>query len=299
MIKLPLKLIRTFVICISLLGSNLSWAQDSVRKPYLPEVFSFSDTEMLIYGGEYNEAIYQLNKRFFVYPDSSSGKLNLLLGLCYANLSDYKKAELFFDQAYFSSETKELKHEAIFNKVQVLINQEKYMLALGELFELNITEENVNWTRYNLYFGVINFLIEDYEIAETAFKACVTDTNLIHEKFASIEELNKPQSGLAIIYSALLPGLGQIYVGAYREALNSVLINALFAGVYIYVLYTVGPIDAVLTTLPWFQRYYAGGYNKAGVLANMKQDTKKTQFLKEIILTISQSTAQADSWPSE
>jgi TM2 domain-containing membrane protein YozV len=53
-----------------------------------------------------------------------------------------------------------------------------------------------------------------------------------------IKDYHKPYSpALAGIYSALVPGLGQVYLGRYSEALSAFSLTGVFAGLSIYNVY--------------------------------------------------------------
>jgi len=86
-----------------------------------------------------------------------------------------------------------------------------------------------------------------------------------------------------MVMSAVLPGAGQWYSGSKREAMNSLLINALFLTLTIRTTRLVSTLDVMIAILPWFQRYYVGGYNRASLLAYQKQRIKQRKAL-EIVL---------------
>ena len=74
-----------------------------------------------------------------------------------------------------------------------------------------------------------------------------------------------------------LPGLGQFYAGDIKNGINSLVINALFVGLFTYSFVTISPIDAYFSVLPWFQRYYKGGYTKAGIIAEQKVKKRRAK----------------------
>ena len=51
--------------------------------------------------------------------------------------------------------------------------------------------------------------------------------------------------------------------------------------------YTV--FDALLTVMPWYQRYYAGGYKKAYVMAKQKIREEEKKTYQEVISIIRKS----------
>jgi hypothetical protein len=43
------------------------------------------------------------------------------------------------------------------------------------------------------------------------------------------------------------------------------------------------PLDAAIATLPWFQRYYQGGYKKAELIATAKIQEKRYKIYNQLL----------------
>jgi tetratricopeptide (TPR) repeat protein len=277
---------RIYVICISIVFGFFANAQES---SFSPEILGMEQITDLIANDNLQEAIYQINKSLFAQPEENTGRAYFLLGQCYFRMGDFSRAGIFFDKAYFAANDELTKKEAILSKVQTLLVKEKHLLALGELYQFETGPSDPFFQRYHLYFGLIQFKLGDYELAGASFEKCIDDSLLMRAVFNDVSHLQKPSSRTAIILSALLPGLGQLYAGAYGEALNSLIINGIFITISAFIWVNVGPIDALLSVIPWFQRYYGGGYNKAGLLARRKQAERQTEFLAEVLNMIEKS----------
>jgi hypothetical protein len=94
----------------------------------------------------------------------------------------------------------------------------------------------------------------------------------------------------AYIMSGIVPGSGQLSVGAIQEGLNSML---LIGGLYLIAIHVVRQysfIDAAIALFPWVQRYYLGGMEKSKSLALSKIENKRYEsYLKILELSIPDS----------
>ncbi len=48
-------------------------------------------------------------------------------------------------------------------------------------------------------------------------------------------------------------------------------------------------IDAILSIMPWYQRYYQGGFNRAEKMAEKKRSINRSNYFNEILKIISTS----------
>ncbi len=130
----------------------------------------------------------------------------------------------------------------------------------------------------------INIAIAYYNRLTPMLEASyVNELNSINRQRSNLK-LKKPR--LAGLLSALVPGLGQLYAGYTKEALNSFALNGtLIAGLVITsVNYTW--IDGVLAFGTWLPRYYVGGINLASKLAKQKNLDKKNRLFQERVSLI-------------
>jgi TM2 domain-containing membrane protein YozV len=100
------------------------------------------------------------------------------------------------------------------------------------------------------------------------------------------KKLYKPRlknTKLAVVFSAIIPGLGQLYAGYPRESANSFILNGtLITGAVLTSLnYTW--IDGTLAFAGWIPRYYIGGINRAIILTKQKNEQKKEYLFQERI----------------
>ncbi|MEL6559856.1 MAG: hypothetical protein AAFQ94_16825, partial [Bacteroidota bacterium] len=63
-------------------------------------------------------------------------------------------------------------------------------------------------------------------------------------------------------------------------------------GIYFRVVSSLGLLDAFLSVLPWYQKYYLGGYMKAGVIAVNKQQELLDQLFNEMVAGLEKSLSE-------
>ena len=132
------------------------------------------------------------------------------------------------------------------------------------------------------YFG-----LNDFTNSRKYFVSCVDSiqVNAI-EKIFKDKHLNKPSPKTALILSIILPGLGQFYIGDYREGINSFVLSMglLFLAVETAVVYSL--FDAVISVVPWYQRYFMGGYNNAENLAKIKLQNNRNEVYNKLLKVV-------------
>ncbi|MDP2189445.1 MAG: tetratricopeptide repeat protein [Sphingobacteriaceae bacterium] len=277
--------IRALYSCVSMfLGVIGAFAQSTEGNSSV----SYMEMAQKAYGAKnYDLALYAYNQVAFENYPQVDPTIQLEIGRCYLAIGDYEQAGAFFDRSFFSSKLTSQQQEAILLKSRALIGQYKYTLALSELYSLDTTllSHSAKATFY-LFKGLCLYEMEQFEAAEAAFLALVSDSNHIQSIFASPKQLYRPRSTLALALSAMVPGSGQLYAKEYREAGNSFLINSVFIFYYLRIFNLYGPLDAFIAVLPWFQRYYVGGYNKASLLAYQKMLANRKLILASILADI-------------
>jgi hypothetical protein len=282
-------------VVIFLVVTNLLFIQSSFcQNTDLIVVFSdqqFAKGNFGLAANEYNRAL------FFGYhaPD----ELCLKIANCYINLNKPDLSALFFDRAYFSGVSDSIKTEAIIGKSFSLILDKQYMLALSELMNLDsakIAEQDI---KLNFLKGIAYFGLNQDELAEVAFKKSVSKSSGINSAYdieKEFQQIKKSEKRFnphtAWLLSLLVPGTGQAYAGDYKEAANS----AFLLGGIIYLATTFAAkysaLEAIVIILPWFQRYYMGGANKAERLAIEKQERKRNDSYQRILSKIEMANQQ-------
>jgi hypothetical protein len=276
-----IKPVVIFSLIINLYFIQRSFCQDTDK------IVIFSDQQFAkgnfeLAANEYNRAL------FFGYHEPD--RLCLKIANCYLNLNKTDMSAVFFDRAYFSGTTDSIKTEAILGKSFSLILDRQYMLALAELMNLDsakIAEQDI---KLNFLKGIAYFGLRQDELAESAFKKSVdiySENNCISNIEKEFQQIKKSEKRYnphtAWLMSLIVPGTGQAYAGEYKDAVNS----AVMLGGIIYLATSFAAkysaLEAIAIILPWFQRYYMGGANKAERLALEKQESKRNDSYQSIL----------------
>ncbi len=214
--------------------------------------------------------------------------------LCYRNIADclyetenYDEAADYYELAYFQQKTDSAKAELIFKKVSCYLIDNNFQYAEVELFNL---PENLNVEqkrRLTFYSAILHFSIGKFQDSENEFLSLTTDSlkqKNVRELFLKNEKISKVNPKKAKVLSAILPGMGQLYAGDVKNGLNSFL---LVGGILTWgVLASVGspaPLDAFLTMMPWFQRYYMGGMKRAETITVNRIQQKRSKVYNQIL----------------
>lgn len=241
---------------------------------------------------QYDQAILTYQRMLFfdkegLYRDE--GYQNI--GNCYLQVKDYANAANYFDLAYFSSKNDSTKIELIFKKSFSLMQTGNYNYAVIELLNLPYGLSKHNLQRQNFYLGVANYGMAKYEDSEGYFVESVDECyqKTIKEIFIKVRKVDKINPKTSKLLSTLVPGLGQYYNGDFKNGTNSLLLLSVFGALAFNTALKYSFMDAVVTVLPWYQRYYMGGYNKAENIAKKRKEEKINRLKTKLLTTISDS----------
>jgi tetratricopeptide (TPR) repeat protein len=245
------------------------------------ETIVFADNQFK--SGELTKALKTYQRALFF----SEGRRNLYLFRQIAEISylnnDYETAQKYFGFAYNQSEDDSLKTELLFDKASCRILNKNFQLALIDLFSITDTTRVVQ-KRLDFFLATCYFGLEDFNKAQSYFESVLElkDRKELSDLFSG-KKLLSPSPKKARIMSMILPGLGQTYSGDVKSGLNSLLLTSglIALGIDISIRYT--PIDAIFAILPWYQRYYTGGYGKAEEIARKKREQRRNETYTKIL----------------
>ena len=209
------------------------------------------------------------------------------LASCYIMVNDYPKARVFSRMAGNLAPTDSLRDEQIFQLAYLHLAEDDYNYALIELLGMKESESGYFRMKRNFYLGIAYFQQTDYQRSIDFFIKCIDSTNQksreelidILDEVRHINKRYNPKTAKTL--SMILPGLGQLYCGEYKGAVNSLALTTGLAILYIVTIYNYSFVDASISVLPWFQRYYQGGFQNAEKAAIIrKQNRIKKQYQK-------------------
>jgi tetratricopeptide (TPR) repeat protein len=233
---------------------------------------------------------------FFSRPEADPGVLNRIADCFYAG-RNLEKALEYYDHSYFAHSDDSLKNEVLFQKINCYIQSHNYNFALIELLGLEDTINQYFARKKDFYLGVTWFGLEDFDKSAAYFErvpGSETDKLLIREIFSNKRGFSRPNPRLASWLSVFIPGAGQIYTGESLAGINSFVLTGIFIGLGIYMAYAISPVDAIFTALPWFQRYYQGGFQRAADYAKIKRQENRNVAFNKVLDVLAGEGAMSD-----
>lgn len=255
----------------------------------LSEIVRFSDQSFAT--GNFEQAANEYNRAlFFGCPDPD--KVCLKIANCYFKQHKFEQSIQFYDRAFFSSNSDSVKTEAILGKAFSLVLVKNYLMALTELMNVDSVKNSYHDVKLNFLKGIAYFGLHEDELSEKSFQKCLTRLSVENDsalglEFKAIRKAEKRfNPHTAWMMSLVLPGTGQLYAGEVLEGFNSTLLlgGLFYAAVLIAREYSF--FIALVTILPWYQRYYMGGANKAERLTLEKQMVKRNDGYQSILKRI-------------
>jgi tetratricopeptide (TPR) repeat protein len=243
--------------------------------------------------GQIPEALYYYQRAAFFSPGGASAEILLKVSDCFSIQGDFDRSVEYLDHAYFSNPSDSLGNEIILKKANAFIRSGNYNFALIELLGMNTDDNSLMELRRSLYLGSTYYWLGDYQKALLYFSRIIQNDSMsssaLEEIFDKKRNFRRPNPKVAMWLSVFIPGSGQIYAGNASAGLNSIILTGSLVALTIYLTRTYHPIDALMTALPWFQRYYQGGFEQAKTLAENKLEKNRKETYNKILEIIRQS----------
>lgn len=252
---------------------------------FQPSAAQIEFADAMYESGQYKLALMEYNRSAFLYDIEPSAHVNYRMAECYQLTENHSLAIAYFERAYNASDNDSMRFESLLAKVKVYFDQKDYKSVLFELLGNPLQQNRLYHDRIRFYTGAAYIFTGNGPEAYKALKPIVTDTVTL-AKLLLKNKLQKPRIVSMVALSAVLPGLGQAFMGDWKSGINSLLINSVFLGMYMNVSANLGVADALLSTFPWFQRYYQGGLEATVSLALEKQMENRYLIFHKISLMI-------------
>jgi len=272
-------IIRYLILSVLIIFSQA--ATQKLPAQNFDETIKFADNQFK--NKELTNALKTYQRALFF----SDGKETLYLFQQIAEISyllnDYETAQKYFGLAINQTDNDTLKTELLFNKASCQILNKNYQYALIDLFSVTDTTILIV-KRLNFYLATCYFGLEDFSRAGTYFKSCVAlkDQKEIDYLFSK-KNLLSPSPKIARILSMIIPGLGQAYSHDIKSGLNSLLLTSGLIALGVNISLKYSPVDAVFAILPWYQRYYTGGFGKASEIASRKRQLNRNRVYTRVL----------------
>lgn len=206
---------------------------------------------------------------------------------CLYQLGQYGESAVYYDRAYYVATNDSLRTELLFQKASCYLLTQQYRYAQVELLNLPDSLPPNQARKRDFYEGILYFSLEEYDQAKAHFLALAPDSAgkaEVNSLFLENEKISQLSPRKARRMSMFLPGLGQFYAGDVKNGFNSLLLNSglLYLGVRMLLAGSSG-FDALFTILPWFQRYYTGGFKKAEIIAGEKKQKRRNELYNKLL----------------
>nr|MDQ3073100.1 hypothetical protein [Bacteroidota bacterium] len=225
---------------------------------------------------------------FFLKDSAQLTLVSIKTGDCYFNEGDYKGAYEYYTQAEKIAADDSIRLESRLLSIRCLLMHGQFAYSVEKLAEIENEADSGQLQRIIFYKGVAFLGLDELDSARNSFHflvrhdpAALTGIDVLFDQYK--RSLRNPQT--AMVMSVFLPGAGQLYAGDERNAVNSFLLVASFAGVA-YGITLFYPIDFALVVLPGTLRYYRGGIREAGRIAEERNERAKSKLLQELTLTL-------------
>ncbi len=225
-------------------------------------------------------------RRYLFFGGEMSASVFGRVSTGYEKMGEYDKAIYYNNLAYEIEKDPIKAEEKQLRTTFLYLMKEEYLMA--DLWISNIDQSVQSPGKKKelyLYKAVALYKNDKFEASEDFFQRhSPEDSTQISTLFGELllsEKRNNPKR--ARILSIILPGLGQFSTGHIKEGVNSLTINGAMVFLFAKVVSRTTFLDAVLSIAPWQQRFYAGGFNAAALLAEKKRDRIRQEIYEEMI----------------
>lgn len=247
-------------IFLFLLSTVLIFCSFTARAEELP----LSLGRHLAEEGNYDAAITEYKRFLFFHPeDPRVGGVYHAIGLAYRAEGLWTEAIAALRTATHYAIDRESKSEYQLTLAVTLIATKNYDLAELELIKVMLRNPSLQLHRRMLFLKTVLYIYQfRWEEARRVLREYTTDERLEMLFDAAI---NTPQKSadIAGTLSKILPGLGHIYIGDWRDGLNALLLNGAFGFLTVDAILDGHYTDAVLWVSLVLLRYYRGNTFRA------------------------------------
>ncbi len=231
-------------------------------------------------------------KAYFLDRTNDHTELPLQISESFYLLNDFENASKYINTYIRQSSIPLHKQmDAKYFKLRMLYEQKRYKETLASLFQFKQDQIDYDRDKYHYYLALSYSLDNNYKNSQEAIEQLsyyhLLPKEEINYIFKRLIKNDQRWNYKYTLLSMFVPGLGQFAYGDYADALNSFIINAGFATLFIYIQQTLSLTDAVLSVAPWFGRYYVGGLNNTSIGSKKHQNTITDKYIVQLIQVLS------------
>lgn len=225
---------------------------------------------------------FKLYERILYFKDSIISYDFFMLGECKNQLNEYDDALYYYNLAVNQEDIDSIKTNYYLKICRILISKKKYPNAIQKLLIAEKTANEKQLVRIKFLLASTYFLVDDHMSSKFYFDEIIEDTIQLSLLF-SYTSRKYPNAKKAFWLSTFFPGMGQFYLGNFKEGINSLLLNTSLGLLFFHTSYESSLISASISIYPWLHRYLTGGAENARKLAVEKRNKNNQFILSEII----------------
>jgi tetratricopeptide (TPR) repeat protein len=263
------------IICSSAVSQLAAQSTDQVFKMALQQKKE----------GRYEQAIKSFKRLMFFDGEMQYPSVLIELADCYYVLNEFNSSYDYYDLAGNQALSDSVKSLCLIRKVACKLFQRELNEAKVELLSIDTNLLKGHKLDYHLLNGITYYSLGDYTASRNYFSLCLPENqdsvDLYFNNIVQLQRRFKP--GLAKVMSMIIPGSGQVYAGDWKNGLNSFFLSAGFLSLGAAMMGSLSFIDSAVLVLPWFQRYYTGGFQKAYEITNNRLYNELNNNLLQIV----------------
>ncbi len=239
----------------------------------------------------YDDAITEYKRFIFFNPNSSqTAEVFYKIGLCYRSNGEIHNAIEALNKSVFLYGNSDLANEKRLTLATTLIASGNHNLARLELTRIiNSTNDELLLKKALYFSGIDAIYIRDWRSVQEYFSKFYQkeeDMDKINTIIKSTEKSYKSPIKARIL-SAIVPGIGQIYSGNWKDGLNAFILNGVIIGGIAYNVNKKDYANALMVAYLFLFRYYNGNIYHAGVDAEKYNQRLDSQTADELIRLVS------------
>jgi len=264
----------------------ISWGLNTLIAQNVASTLAYANEQFEL--ENYQNSALAFERAIFFSKDQLEASVYSGLADAHRLNNNLERAIKFYDIAQFVATTNAAKDEIIFRKVFSYLQLTQYDQALIALFDLNDVANPTTQFRKQYLKGVIFYLKEDYDQALSIFENYLSADEKERLAFSEVKrkliKAEKIKPKLAMWLSVFIPGSGQMLYGNFKDGINSMILSAAIITLYFNYVTDFTLIEGYLVVLPWFMRYYRGGYQNAKAHALEKQALIRSEVYQSLVL---------------
>jgi hypothetical protein len=240
--------------------------------------------------GNRSAAIQQLERVIFFGEGKYDAKAFELLGQVHLQNSSFTEAADAFNQSATLAESDSAHNQLKLFQASALIRAGNPQLASIELLGMQVPQGDSAFLKQQFLLGITQFTAGNFGESRASFRNAAADTNAkirIDSLFDELSRIKHPNAKTARLLSIVFPGAGQFYAGDVKNGINSMLLTGGFVALGYFVATRYSLLDATVAVIPWIQRYYMGGFKRAGLIAEERLKEKQDKIYRRVLKEIS------------